>query len=315
MADVDSTLRLWNAVASNNKPLGTALIGANLDDNIRQIQAVVRQFFASPGTDMPSASTVDLSTADGFYINITGTTTITSFGTEGSGIQYLLKFAGSLTLTHNATSLILPAATNILTGAGDTCLMMSEGGGNWRCVWYQRASGSFLPAGMVMPFAGSSAPGGWLLCDGSAVSRSTYSVLFGVIGTTYGVGDGSTTFNVPDMRGRAPFGKDDMGGSAASRITSGVSGITGSSLGAVGGDQHSQQHTHTENSHSHNINSGIGVHGLVFNGLSNRDFTNGTATDLNVTATDSATATINNSGSGSSENMPPAMILLYIIKT
>ena len=58
-----------------------------------------------------------------------------------------------------------------------------------------------LPAGMVAPYAGSTAPTGWLLCDGTAVSRSTYAALFAAIGTTYGSGDGSTTFNVPDTRG------------------------------------------------------------------------------------------------------------------
>ena len=62
------------------------------------------------------------------------------------------------------------------------------------------------PAGIVMSFAGATAPEGWLLCDGSAVSRSSYSALFDVIGTTYGAGDGSTTFNVPDLSGKVIIG-------------------------------------------------------------------------------------------------------------
>ena len=57
-----------------------------------------------------------------------------------------------------------------------------------------------VPTGLISPFGGSTAPAGWLLCDGSAVSRTTYSGLFAVIGTSFGAGDGSTTFNVPDMR-------------------------------------------------------------------------------------------------------------------
>lgn len=56
------------------------------------------------------------------------------------------------------------------------------------------------PTGMVSPFAGSTAPEGWLICNGSAISRTTYGALFAVIGTVYGVGDGSTTFNIPDLR-------------------------------------------------------------------------------------------------------------------
>lgn len=62
------------------------------------------------------------------------------------------------------------------------------------------------PAGIVIPFAGSTPPQGYLLCDGSAVSRDTYSALFAVIGTVYGAGDGSTTFNVPDLSGRVVLG-------------------------------------------------------------------------------------------------------------
>jgi hypothetical protein len=89
---------------------------------------------------MASASTVDLSTADGFYVNITGTTTITGLGTESAGVHYLLKFAGILTLTHNATSLILPGGASITTGAGDVAWMISEGSGNWRCAFYSPAT-------------------------------------------------------------------------------------------------------------------------------------------------------------------------------
>ena len=62
------------------------------------------------------------------------------------------------------------------------------------------------PAGIVMPFAGTVEPQGYLFCDGSAVSRDTYAALFAVIGTTYGAGDGSTTFNLPDLTGRVVIG-------------------------------------------------------------------------------------------------------------
>jgi len=76
-----------------------------------------------------------------------------------------------------------------------------------------------IPAGLLSPYAGGTAPTGWLLCYGQAVSRATYSNLFTAIGTQYGVGDGSTTFNLPDMRDRVPVGKGDMGGTAAALLT------------------------------------------------------------------------------------------------
>jgi microcystin-dependent protein len=67
--------------------------------------------------------------------------------------------------------------------------------------------GETVPSAVVLPFAGSVAPSGFLMCDGAAVSRTTYSALFALIGTTYGVGDGSSTFNVPDIQGRMVVGK------------------------------------------------------------------------------------------------------------
>ena len=67
-------------------------------------------------------------------------------------------------------------------------------------------------AGMMMPYAGAAAPTGWQLCDGSAISRTTYATLFALIGTTFGAGDGSSTFNVPDLRGRSPVGYAASGG-------------------------------------------------------------------------------------------------------
>lgn len=119
------------------------------------------------------------------------------------------------------------------------------------------ASSSVSPTGTVVAFAGSTAPSGWLLCDGGStgVLRTTYSALFAVIGTTYGAGDGSTTFNVPDLRGRVAAGKDNMGGTAASRITSGPTGILGDTLGAAGGSQLFHGHNHTQNPHNHTQNN------------------------------------------------------------
>lgn len=115
------------------------------------------------------------------------------------------------------------------------------------------ASSSVSPTGTVVAFAGSAAPSGWLLCDGGStgVLRTTYSALFAVIGTTYGAGDGSTTFNVPDLRGRVAAGRDNMGGTAANRMTVGVSGITGTGLGQAGGNENLHNHNHAQTNHSH----------------------------------------------------------------
>jgi Phage Tail Collar Domain len=109
-------------------------------------------------------------------------------------------------------------------------------------VWY--ANGAFsIPTGTVADFAGATAPPGWLLCFGQSVLRAQYPTLFNAISTTYGSVDGSH-FNIRDCRGRILAGVDNMGGSAANRITSGRSGINGVSLGASGGNELLQSHSH-----------------------------------------------------------------------
>lgn len=81
----------------------------------------------------------------------------------------------------------------------------------------------FVATGVVVPYAGSTAPTGWLMCYGQAVSRTTYANLFAIIGTTFGSGNGTTTFNVPDLRGRMAIGPDNMGGGAAGRVAAATS--------------------------------------------------------------------------------------------
>lgn len=98
------------------------------------------------------------------------------------------------------------------------------------------------PAGIVMPFAGSVAPQGYLLCDGSAVSRTDYADLFTAIGTVYGAGDGATTFNVPDLSGRVVLGVSQ----------SHSLGTTGGEATHVLTEQEMPAHSHTVPAHGHN---------------------------------------------------------------
>jgi len=98
----------------------------------------------SKGADIASASTADIGAATGNFVHITGTTTITAFGTVAAGARRLVVFDGALTLTHHATSLILPTGVNITTAAGDTAVCISEGSGNWRVASYQRKDGTAL---------------------------------------------------------------------------------------------------------------------------------------------------------------------------
>ena len=94
-----------------------------------------------------------------------------------------------------------------------------------------------VPPGCVLPFAGATEPLGFLFCFGQAISRTTYAALFAAIGTAYGSGDGTTTFNVPDLRGRVAAGKGDMGTTDAGRLTATTMSPNGTTLGATGGGQ------------------------------------------------------------------------------
>lgn len=184
-------------------------------------------------------------------------------------------------------------------------------------------AGSGVPTGVMMPYGGTTAPTGWLLCDGSAVSRTTYSALFTTLGVAYGAGDGSTTFNLPDLKGRVPVGKDNMGGSAANRVTTAGSSIDGATLGATGGAQNVQltsaqngAHTHanslTDPGHTHLVNcyysGGSNASPSFSGGASPAIFAQASATGITLTNVSSGLGAAHN-------NMPPSIISNYIIRT
>ena len=111
-----------------------------------------------------------------------------------------------------------------------------------------------IKSGIMMIWPTDTAPSGWLLCFGQAISRAGNSGLFAAIGTVFGVGDGSTTFNLPDYRGRVPLGKDNMGGASANRVTSAQADAIGGAEGAENNSLTEAQmpaHVHTGPDHLH----------------------------------------------------------------
>lgn len=145
-ADIGTTLASWSTSEASNAPTGATAISTNLDDNLRMVQAVVRTLAAA--NTIASAGTTDLSTINEAFVTVSGTTTITALGTVSAGIWKVLTFSGALTLTHNATSLILPSGASITTTAGDTALFVSLGSGNWRCIVYQKSDGTPVVSGV-----------------------------------------------------------------------------------------------------------------------------------------------------------------------
>lgn len=140
MADISTDIAQWSATAGSNSPGGSTAIGTGLDDNLRALQAAVVAALNAKGSDIASASSIDLSATNGLFHDITGTTAITALSTVRAGVWKVLKFEGALTLTHNATSLILPGGANITTADGDIAMVVSEGSGNWRCAFYIKKS-------------------------------------------------------------------------------------------------------------------------------------------------------------------------------
>jgi microcystin-dependent protein len=187
-----------------------------------------------------------------------------------------------------------------------------KGDGTW---------GQVVPAGSVQMYAGTTEPSGWLFCYGQAISRTTYAALFAVLSTTYGAGDGSTTFNLPDIRGRVVAGQDDMGGSSANRLTlSEANGIDGDVLGGTGGHEDHTLVSSEMPSHTHGAGSYETVDSNILSNAST-DTNNQTGGGGNIVKTassarESIQGTSSSAGSdGAHNNVQPTIILNYIMKT
>lgn len=239
----------------------------------------------------------------GKLIDCTGTWTLTllAAATAADGFTVGVRNSGSGVITVDPNlSETVDGGSTLAINAGESLILYCDGS-----KWLSVGKSAGVPSGALMPFAGSTTPSGWLLCYGQAVSRTTYASLFAAIGTTHGVGDGSSTFNLPDLRGRVPAGKDDMGGSAASRLTTAAGGVDGATLGAVGGSQTHTLITAEMPSHTH-TDSTVLLSTLV-----------GHTPDPYVTGAVSLTSQASGSTGGGSahKNVQPSVVINYIIKT
>ncbi len=154
-----------------------------------------------------------------------------------------------------------------------------------------------MPAGMILPFGNTTAPDGYLACDGSAVSRTTYSALFAAIGEVWGAGNGSTTFNVPDLRGGFIRGT----GSHGSETMADGNPYAGPAVGAVEEDQF-QGHLH-QTEYIDNV-AGAGSSRQVLTGQAGKQNTTGPVADAT-----------NGTPRSDDETRPFAAGILYCIKT
>jgi len=231
------------------------------------------------------------------YTNLTATS-ITSTVITATSITTSILDASAITLTGNVT-----AANAVISDKVCASAYFGSGANLTGIV--------AVPSGAVFPYAGASAPSGFILCFGQAISRSTYSDLFTAIGTTYGTGDGSSTFNLPDLRGRAVAGQDDMGGSSANRLTGQTDGVDGDTLGGTGG---AETHTLTEAQSATITNNITGTitHTIVDN-AANSLLTSFSGVSKTLPGSNGTSGDFG--GGGAHNNVQPTLILNYIIKT
>ena len=166
-----------------------------------------------------------------------------------------------------------------------------------------------MVSGAVVQYAGATAPSGWLLCDGTAVSRATYAALFAVVGTTYGVGDGSSTFNLPNLKGRVAVGYD------AAQTEFDALGETGGAKTHTLTAAEAPAHVHgvTDPGHIHGAGKTVGVAtpGSGSSILAASSEVEGYATLAAATGVSIQSA----GGGGAHNNLPPFVVLNYLIKT
>ena len=230
---------------------------------------------------------------------------------------------GDIAITPNGTGDVIIDGIKYPQADGNAGeFLTTDGAGQ---LSFADVAASAFSSGMLMPYAGASAPTGWLLCYGQGVSTTTYADLFAAIGYTYGGSGG--TFNLPDLRGRVVAGKDDMGGTSADRLTDQSGGLDGDVLGDTGGAETHTLTTAQIPSHSHNSIANVDA-GYTSDGLTAGEYVNKAkqspygaggeifSYSLSGGTTAPTLGPTSSVGSGSAHNnVQPTIILTYIIKT
>jgi microcystin-dependent protein len=182
------------------------------------------------------------------------------------------------------------------------------------------SAGGVVPPGGMLPFADDVVPDGWLLCDGAAISRAAYAALFNIIGTSYGAGDGSTTFNLPNLKGRIPVGRDAadadwdvLGETRGAKTHTLLSGESGQKNVNTGGRSAAHTHVFPGGQQSPFFLSVEGNNQFAGTGAGSGLQVGGAAS----TGTESADHSHNIAGSDAASahnNLQPSLVVNYIIK-
>lgn len=265
----------WDITAANNDdadpavPWPEGMLPGSVNNSARAMMAGIARYIADTNGSIATTGAANA-------YNITSKSAHATY-TNGIMISGRANFTntGAATLNLNAYGAknirVFGTAGEIAVAAGQ---IQSGGTYNFRYdAAADSAAGAFIllnpteditqqvRVGTISMCGQSAPPSGYLFCTGAAVSRTTYANLFAVISTFFGAGDGSTTFNLPDLRGRAPFGQDNMDAAAAGRITNAGSGIVGTTLGVSGGAENVTLGTTQIPSHTHAFSATTGSGG------------------------------------------------------
>lgn len=270
---------------------------SRLRPTVNDATLTITQNGTSVGTFTANASSnATIALTDTTYSDMTGATSSTA-GAHGlvpapSAGDDAKVLSGAGTWVNQPT---VNDATLTLTQGGSTLGTFTANASSNVTIDVPGGGGGGAPTGAITMFAGSTAPTGYLICDGSAVSRTTYADLFTAIGTTYGTGDGSTTFNLPNLKGKVPVGRDSADTSF-------------DVLGETGGEKTHKLTVAEMPSHTHRLSSQRGTPGN-----SSWDYcqpgTGWNASAWNPNPTEPI------GGNGYHNNLQPYIVLNYIIKT
>jgi microcystin-dependent protein len=337
-----STTASANGNADSDINFAEGQAPSTLNNSNRQVMGRVAEFLDDLGSNVTVGGTANAITV----------TAKSAFSAYSTGLRLVFKAASdnSDATTLNVNSIGAKSLRKV-SSTGDAALAGGEiqsgslyeviyssaldsGSGGWQLMNLPEAAPriDYVPIGAGSDYWGTTAPTGWIFAYGQAISRSTYADLFAVLGETYGSGDGSTTFNVPDKRGRASFGKDDMGGTSANRITDQSGGWNGDTLGDTGGAETVTLATSDIPSHTHaagtlaTASSGAHTHTVPFERLLGFGFVSGggtavwddgsvsTNTSSSGAHTHTMTGSTGSTGSGGAHNnLPPGIVCNYII--
>lgn len=329
---------LWNRTAASNATADAAVNWAEgmapsaVNDSARAMMASAAGFRDDIAGAIVTGGTSTAYTVTSYQVfdtlaHLNGQQiAFTPHATNGATVTLNVDGLGAKPL-RTSPSVDLLAGTLVL-GTPYVALYNSSDAAFYLCSFFGNPYN--IPLGGGLPFFGTTAPNSsFVFPYGQAISRTTYATLFSLLSTTYGAGDTTTTFNVPDLRGRVVAGKDDMGGSAASRLTTAGSAVDGATLGAVGGAQNvtlaaNQIPTITSVNASQAISVSSTANVLKAGGGTTQSFNGGSPVGITyISPTDGAltssgansiSVTYTNGSQVATKTVPPALVCNFILR-